>query len=141
MTVVAATSFLLGLYDAEAPGHRPAAALYAGLDEDLVTTPLVVAALERSIAGRWGSEHLVPLLDDLDSGAIGVRWWSTAMAEAIALVRSGPAGLGLTDASLLALAPVVRTTRIATLDPGPLAAARLRDGANPTLLPDKEHIA
>ena len=76
----------------------------------------------------------MPLLDDLDSGAITVRWWSTAMAEAVALARERP-HLGLPDASLLALAPVARTTRIATLQPDRLTAERTRDGAPYTLLP------
>ncbi len=134
MTLVVSSSFLLGLYDPGHPGHAPAAALYEAVDEELVTTPLAVADLERLIATRWGKDHTVALLEDLDSGAVTVRWWSTAMAETVAIARERPA-LGLTDASLLALAPVARTARIATLDPETFDAVRTRDGEPFVLLP------
>lgn len=135
MTVVVDPSFVLGLYAAGDPGHARAAELYARLDEELVTTPLAVAELERLITARWGKEHLVPLLADLDSGAVTVRWWSTAMAETVALARERPV-LGLTGASLIALAPVARTSRIATLAPDTFSAERTRDGEPYVLLPD-----
>ncbi len=42
---------------------------------------------------------------------------------------------GLADASLPALAPVVRTARIATLDHNHFSAVRATDGKPSTLLP------
>jgi hypothetical protein len=53
--------------------------------------------------------------DDLDDGAYGVRWWADGLRETLAIARSH-AFLGLADASLVALAGLLRTTRIATLD-------------------------
>ncbi len=73
-------------------------------------------------------------MTDLEAGALQVRWWATAMIETLAIARRWPE-LGLTDASLLALAPVVRTDRIATFDRRHFDAPRTADGDHFTLLP------
>src|SRR5690349_3010342 len=91
--------------------HRTAAAWMLSTDEDLVTTPLALAEMD----------HLVPrdaahfLWDDFESGAFGVRWWAEGLTETLRIARRHPF-LGLVDASLVALAGVLRTTRIATFD-------------------------
>ena len=134
MTIVADSSLVVALLN-ELDAHHPRAlGFYAQLDEDLVTTPLVVAELDSVLERRTGRPGVEALWADLDSGALQVRWWATAMAETLAIVRGRPA-LGLTDASLVALAPVVRTTRIATFDRTHFSAARTADGHPFTLLP------
>ncbi len=134
MTVVVDTTIVLALYDEGDEDHERVAAFYARLDEDVVTTPIIVAEMDHLVHQRAGRPAAERLWTDLDAGAIQVRWWSTALTETIAIARSRPA-LGLADASLLALAPVVRTTRIATLDRKHFDAARTPDGKTYTLLP------
>jgi uncharacterized protein len=84
------------------------------LDDDLVTSPLAVAEMDEH-AAALGPAFSRGLRDDLHSGAYAVRWWADALLETIAIARSHP-DVGLTDASLVALAARLRTERIATLD-------------------------
>ena len=134
MTVVVDTNMLLGLIDAEDAFHDEASAFYADLDEDLVTTPLVVAEMDHLFTERSGRPGAERLWTTLESGAIIVRWWATAMPETLSVVRDRPQ-LGLADASLLALARIAATTRIATFDRRHFSSARTADGAPFTLLP------
>jgi len=134
MTVLIDTNVMLALLAPLDPFHDQAAAFYATLDEDVVTTPMIAAEMDHLVYQRAGRSGTDLLWTDLESGAIQVRWWATAMTETLAIARARPA-LGLADASLLALAPVVRTTRIATFDHKHFAAARTADGEPFTLLP------
>lgn len=134
MTVVVDTNLILAALNPADDEHERAVAWYEIIDEDLVTTPLVVAEADHLVAQRGGRGGTQLLLSDLESGALQVRWWATAMPETLAIARKYPE-LGLTDASLLALAPVVRTTRIATFDRKHFRAARTADGSPFTLLP------
>lgn len=134
MTLLLDTSVVLGLYNKRDEFHDRAVAFYAGVDEDVYTTPMIAAEMDHLIYQRAGRDAVARLWDNFGSGAILLRWWSTATAETIAIARAQPA-LGLADASLLALAPVVRTTRIATFDRNHFAAARTADGGPFTLLP------
>jgi predicted nucleic acid-binding protein len=135
VTLVLDTSAVLALYNAGDDDHARVVAWLDEVDEDLVTTPLVVAELDHLVRHRGGPEAQALLWDDLDRGAFVVRWWSTAMSETLAIARARPE-LRLPDASILALAPVARTERIATLDPVPFRDARTADGTPFTLLPD-----
>ena len=134
MTVVIDTNIVLALYDLRDAGHDRAVAFYAELDEDVFTTPMVAAEMDHLVRQRAGATASRRLWNDFDTGAIQVRWWSSAMVESLAIARARPQ-LGLADASLLALAPIVRTTRIATLDHRDFSGARTADGAPFTLLP------
>lgn len=52
-----------------------------------------------------------------ESGAYTVEWWRSALFETIEIASQYKSiELGLTDASLVALAAYLETTRIATLD-------------------------
>ena len=134
MTILIDTSVVLALYDRSDDDHARAVAFQDSLDEDVITTPLMVAEMDHLVGQRAGPEVVQALWGDLDGGAIQVRWWASALRETIALARERPR-LGLADASLLALAPVVRTTRIATFDRRDFAPARTADGSPYTLLP------
>lgn len=134
MTVVVDTNVVVALLVAADEFHEAAKRFYGDLDEDIVTTPLAAAEMDHLVderAGRAGTERLWA---DFESGAIQVRWWATAMPETLAIARERPA-LGLADASLFALAPVVRTTRIATFDRRHFRGAHTADGQPFTLLP------
>jgi len=134
VTIVIDTSIVLAVLDPEDDLHARAVAFYEGLEEDLVTTPMAVAEMDYLATRRAGRSGAELLWENLDQGAVQVRWWATAMAETLAIANGRPA-LGLTGASLLALAPVVRTTRIASFDHRHLSAARTPAGDRVTLLP------
>ena len=136
MTLVLDTSAVLAFYNATDDDHARVVAWLDEVDEDLVTTPLVVAELDRLVAalrrhggagaavGRPGPRRLRrPLVVDRDERD----------------ARSSPARrpeLRLADASLLALAPVAGTDRIATLDPLPFRARGRRRHALRAAAPD-----
>lgn len=134
MTLLIDTTLVLALYDGRDDFHEEAVAFYADVDEDVYTTPMIAAEMDHLIAQRAGKTAVMRLWENFDSGAILLRWWSTATAETIAIARAHPK-LGLADASLLALSPVARTTRIATFDRKHFSAARTAAGEPFTLLP------
>ena len=115
MTVVLDTNVVVALYDAADPDHQAVADWIATVDEDLVATPLVVAELDYLVARRGGAPAREALWKDLDAGAYLVRWWADALNETLLIARRHRCA-GLTDASLVALAGLLRTQRIATVD-------------------------
>lgn len=87
------------------------------IDEPLSTTPLVLAELDHLVLATGGSDAAKALREDLDRGAYQVEWWDSALGDTIAAARRYESmELGLADASLIALAAHLDTTRIATLD-------------------------
>ena len=115
MSVVVDTGAVLALMRADDDHHEAARELFATLDDDLVTSPLALAELDRLRGARGGRAAIEALWRDLERGAYTVRWWADALDESLRIVRRHPF-LGLTDASLVALAGRLRTTRIATFD-------------------------
>jgi predicted nucleic acid-binding protein len=132
VTVVLDTSVVLALYDADDDLHDQAAEWLAELDEELVTTPLTVAELDHHLSRRPDAQSA--LYDDLERGAYTVRWWADALSESLAVARRRP-DVGLADASLVALAARLRTTRIATFDHRHFRTLTTGDGAPFVLLP------
>jgi predicted nucleic acid-binding protein len=114
VAVVLDTSIVVALMRGRDADHERVRRFVETLDDDLVTSPLAVAEMDR-IAAALGPAFSRGLWEDLRSGAYGVRWWADAMLETIAIARAHPE-IGLTDASLVALAGRLRTDRIATLD-------------------------
>jgi hypothetical protein len=90
------------------------------------------------------NSHQCPAQDgrsDKEAWIFGSGWWSSALRETIATARLYESiDLGLTDASLVALAAHLETTRIATLDERHFRAVQpLTTGATSfTLLPGDE---
>ena len=81
-----------------------------------MATPLAVAEMDYLVERRGGARARETLWDDLEAGAYAARWWADALTETVAIARRHP-WLGLTDASLVALAGLLRTNRIADLRP------------------------
>ena len=131
MSVVLDTGVIAALYDVSDRHHARARAWYDTFDDDLVTTPLALAEMDHLATEARAREAL---WGDLERGAFGVRWWADAMLETIAIAREHPA-IGLTDASLVALAARLRTDRIATLDLDHFRSLTTRDGEAFVLLP------
>jgi predicted nucleic acid-binding protein len=133
MAVVLDTSVVVALMRARDDHHERVRDWVHTLDDDLVTSPLAVAEMDRVAAGL-GPDFSRGLWADLQSGAYTVRWWADAMLETIAIARRHPE-IGLTDASLVALAARLRTDRIATLDHGHFRSLTMPDGQAFVLLP------
>jgi uncharacterized protein len=133
MAVVLDTSIVVALMRARDSEHARVRRFVETLDDDLVTSPLAVAEMDR-IAAALGPEFSRGLWADLRSGAYAVRWWADAMLETIAVAREHPE-VGLTDASLVALAARLRTDRIATLDIDHFRSLTTPDGEAFVLLP------
>jgi predicted nucleic acid-binding protein len=109
LSVVLAPDFVLTLLDRDADGHDAAAAWVQVLEEDLVTTPLALAAIDRDAGAAAPAVR-----EDFARGAYGVRWWADALDETLAISRKRE--IDLVRASLLALAARLRTDRIASFD-------------------------
>jgi predicted nucleic acid-binding protein len=115
MAVIVDADFVLALARKRHARHADAVALVATLDEDLVTSPLAVADIDRAIAATAGDEAQKAVRRDFERGAYAVRWWADALKETLAIGRRHP-DIGLTTASLIALSARVNTRRIATFD-------------------------
>jgi predicted nucleic acid-binding protein len=129
--IVADSSFILAVLDADDPHHALAAPL---AEDDYVTTPLAVAELDHLALVRAGDRGQHALWAVLDSGALTVRWWADGLRETVQIARRFPF-LGLTDASLVALLALQRSDRLATFDQH-FRAITLPDGGGLTLIPD-----
>ena len=109
--------------------------------EELCTTPLVLAELDYLAPKQGGSAAARALHEDFEEGAYSVEWWRSALRETIATARLYESiDLGLTDASLIALAAHLETIKIATLDERHFRAARPLAGTADsfTLLPAED---
>lgn len=115
--IVIDTSVIYALLDASDRRHAQARDWYATVDDELVTTPLVLAETDHLAAARGGPGAARAFRSDLGAGAYLIEWWSTAAGESAEVAeRYADLGLGLTDASLVVLAARLDTTDIATYD-------------------------
>jgi uncharacterized protein len=114
-STIADTSGFLALISDDEDDHDEVARWYEDDAGALVTTPLAIAEMDHMFR-RWGGENGGLILrTNLGAGTLRVRWWPEALDMALRVVRGRP-DVGLTDASLVALAAHLGTTRIATLD-------------------------
>lgn len=115
--IVLDTSLIYALLDGADSRHRQALEWYERLDEELVTTPLVLAEADHLAATRGGPRAVRAFREDVRAGAYLIEWWPSAAREAAELAdRYADLGLGLTDASLVVLAARVESEDIATFD-------------------------
>jgi uncharacterized protein len=135
--IVLDTSVIYALLDAGDQRHRVVRDWYAQVDDDLVTTPLVLAEADHLAATRGGSRAVQALRTDIRAGAYVVDWWPTAAVESANVAdRYADLGIGLTDASLVVLAARAGTVDVATFDERHFrAVVPLSGGAAFRLLP------
>jgi len=114
--IVIDASAVIAYFNAAERRHEAVADWLEGVDEQLVTTPLVLAEIDYVLDRRAGAQATEALWADLEEGIYSVCWWSGALAETIDAGRGARRRIGLADASLVALAAHVGTTMIATLD-------------------------
>jgi uncharacterized protein len=111
------TSVVYARMDRNDADHEAVSAWIDEQDDELVTTPLAVAEMDYLLTRIGGVPAAGALRADLRTGTYGVDWWPGAMMESVAVAdRHESMRLGLVDASLVALARRLSTTRIATLD-------------------------
>jgi predicted nucleic acid-binding protein len=115
LSIVLDTNFVVTLLSEKDDDHEAALDWYVSTDEDLVTTPLALNEMDYLVTKFGGEAAARVLWDNFDHGAFGLRWWAEGLHETIRIARRDPF-LGLTDASLVALAGILRTNRIATFD-------------------------
>ena len=135
--IIVDTSAILAFMNSADTHHAEVREWLAAEADDLATTPLIVAEADHLIAARGGRAALSALRADLAAGAYLVEWWPGAMVATVRVAeRYADSGLGLADASLVALAERLKTVRIATLDERHFRAVRpLAGGPAFRLLP------
>lgn len=117
MTVVLDTSVLLALLNSRDVAHGLTVGWWRRAAPRVRTTPLVLAEADHLLGQRAGRQGRRLLARAAGDGALGDRWWSGAAARTAEVAGAyEDLDLGLTDASLVALAEREGTTRIATLD-------------------------
>ena len=137
MAIVLDSSIVIALIVADEPDHEEVKRWIFEIDDDLVTTPLGLAEMDHAVERRAGRLVAARMWQDFDRGAYQVRWWADALSETLKIARvEGHLGIGLVDASLVALAERLGTNRIATLDHRHFRQLTLRRGAEHfTVLP------
>jgi len=139
--IVLDTSVLWALLDRRDAHHADARAWYDGETADLATTPLVLAEVDY-FALRDGPATAQAFYRDVDAGAYAIEWWESAASDAAKVaLRYADLGVGLADASLVALAGRLETTRIATFDERHFRTVRPLSGEAFTLLPRDAPLA
>ena len=135
--IVVDTSFVYALLDRRDARHREAARWYGDTEETLATTPLVLAELDYMAGRHAGAAARARFRRDVATGAYAIEWWRNAASDAVAIAeRYGDVGLSLADASLVALAERLGTSRIATFDERHFRAVLPLSRARPfTLIP------
>jgi predicted nucleic acid-binding protein len=123
--IVVDTSVIVAYMNAGDDHHEAVSAWLEDADDDLVTTPLIVAEVDHLVASRGGRAALTALRADLSAGAYLIEWWSSAITSTVSIAeRYADNELGLADASLIALAGRLDTIEIATLDERHFRAVR-----------------
>ena len=135
--IVVDTSIVLAYMNAADDHHAAVARWLDGADDDLATTPLIVAEVDHLVDARGGPTARRALHRDLVAGAYLVEWWPGAITAVVKTAeRYADTGLGLAAASLVALAERIGTIEIATLDERHFRAVRpLAGGRAFRLLP------
>lgn len=135
--IVVDTSIVVAYMNRSDDDHLEVSSWLQEADDDLVTTPLALAEMDYLVTRHGGEPAARALHGDFESGAYLVDWWPGALHEMLGLAeRQSSRGLGLVDASLIALAARVETLSVATLDERHFRAAPPAwGGAAFTLLP------
>lgn len=117
MAVVLDTSVVVALAIVGEPDHEAVREWILREKDELVTTPLVLAEVDHVLHRRAGSAVAETVLEDFRNGAYRVEWWPGAVVDSLNVLRAErQLGIGIVDASLVALAAHLGTSRIATLD-------------------------
>lgn len=137
MALVLDTGPVLAALDAADPDHAACAELLTSSDDDLVLPTLVLAEVDYWCHERLGPAAWLALLDDLLDGVYRHEPPTFAdLRRCRALQeRYATLGLGVVDASVLALVERLGEDKVATLDHRHFATVRPTHTPHLTLLP------
>ncbi|MGI8945800.1 MAG: type II toxin-antitoxin system VapC family toxin [Thermoleophilaceae bacterium] len=137
MALVLDTGPLLAALDAADPDHPVCAELLIAAGEDLVVPGLVLAELDYWCHKRLSADVWLDFLDDLLAGAYRAEHAAPADLHRCRALQAEYAdlGLGVVDASVLALVERLGEDKLATLDHRHFNAVRPRHRAAIRLLP------
>jgi uncharacterized protein len=126
VALIVDTGPLLAALDAADPDHARCAALLTRAQEDLVVPALVMAELDYWCHERLGGDAWLVFLDDVVRGAYRVEHPALPDLERCSGLQRQYAdlGLGVVDASIVALAERLGERRLATLDRRHFAVVR-----------------
>jgi uncharacterized protein len=113
--IVIDTSVVVAAMNRRDDHHRAVVDWLEQAEGALVTSPLALAEMDYLITRHGGLPAAQRLYDDFDAGAYRIEWWPASIHDCIGVARDNP-GLGLADASLIAIAARLGTADIATLD-------------------------
>jgi uncharacterized protein len=132
------TGPLLAALDANDPDHRRCAELIERAREDLVVPTLVLAELDYWCLERLDANAWLVFLEDLRDGAYRIEHPSDRDLNRCRELQSRyeDLGLGIVDASIVALAERLGAERVATLDHRHFSVVRPEHVEALTLLPD-----
>jgi predicted nucleic acid-binding protein len=135
--IVLDTSFVVALLRRNDEHHRDAVDFFSlEAEARFSTTPLVLAEIDYMLHRRGTPAVIEAFYAEIDAGTMGVEWWPKLDVRAAEIAdRYTEIGLGLTDASLVALAGRLETTRIATFDERHFRAVEPLSGGSFELLP------
>jgi predicted nucleic acid-binding protein len=135
--IVADTSGLLALFNSREPKHAATRRAVEHEEQPLVVSPYVVAELDYLVATRFGVDSELTVLTELTGGAYHLAQVDADDLRALATVidRYRDQAIGVTDASIVALASRHTTRAILTLDHRHFAVLRPLQGGRFRLLP------
>jgi uncharacterized protein len=137
VALIVDTGPLLAALDAADPDHDACAALITGAREDLVVPALVLAELDYWCHRRLGAHVWIEFLDDVLAGAYRVEPPTGPDLVRCRDLQSTylDLGIGVTDASVIALVERFGERKVATLDHRHFGAVRPSHADSLTLLP------
>ena len=118
MALILDTGPLLAALDAADPDHAACAGLLTDAIEDLVVPALVLPELDYWCARRLSVDAWLVFLDDVAAGAYRIESPTGDDLERCRQLQATyrDLGLGVVDASVIALAERLREPKVATLD-------------------------
>jgi predicted nucleic acid-binding protein len=129
--IVVDTSVIIAYMNSADAHHAEVGAWLDGEADDLVTTPMILAEADHLASAYGGDATARALRADVTAGAYLIEWWREALGVVIRIAeRYADSGLGLADASLVALAGRLETVSIATLDERHFRAVRPLGGGS-----------
>jgi uncharacterized protein len=113
--IVVDTSVVVAAMNRRDVHHAAVAGWLESVSGALITSPLALAEMDYLVTRHGGLAAAQRLYDDFDAGAYRIEWWPASIYDCIEVAREYR-GLGLADASLVAIAGRLGVTDIATLD-------------------------
>lgn len=128
--IVIDSSVIYAMLDRNDHNHELAASWYLNTLPVFATTPLILAEVDHLAGTRVGAAAQQAWRRDLAAGAYEVTWWADATRQSVAVAEKySDLGVGLADASLVALAAHLDVVDIATFDERHFRAMRPVKGA------------